>query len=325
LERARETQWTYGPVSCHIYPLEEIDTLRAEGGDTAKEKREEPEAPSALEIIIQNKHLEILSSSRILGLLDLKWKAYAGRAFLVRCWGTFLYVIVLTCAVICRSPYFHYDFSDSQDIGRVITVVIVVIGWFYKGAKEGRELWSSGLSYFKQQGSAFLENSLSFAFLVSLPIAVICQAANNTVQDLDQPNNPATFFTFICVLSAWTYVLTLLLGFQLTGVFVIMLWKMFITDVARFASIYIMVLLGQSIAFYAIEDPTQTAQYVYPGPELGSNLTWFKEYWWRLENTFLVLLGQISFDYVESVSLPEYVWLSDLLLLFHVVFSPTIM
>jgi len=104
-----------------------------------------------------------------------------------------------------------------------------------------------------------------------------------------------------------------------------MLWKMFTTDVARFASIYIIVLIGQSVAFYSIEDPTQTAQYVYPGPELGSNLTWFKEFWWRLENTFLILMGQVSFDYAESVSLPEYVWLSDLLLLFHVVFCPIIM
>jgi len=119
--------------------------------------------------------------------------------------------------------------------------------------------------------------------------------------------------------------LTLLLGFQLTGVFVIMLYKMFVTDVFRFASIYLIVLMGQSIAFYAIEDPTQAAQYLYPGQELGSDMTWFKEFWWRLESTFLILLGQISFDYVESVSLPEYGWLTDLLLLFHVVFCPIIL
>jgi len=102
--------------------------------------------------------------------------------------------------------------------------------------------------------------------------------------------------------------------------FVIMLWKMAMTDVARFAALYTVVLVGHSIAFYAIEDPTLVAQYVYPGQELGSDFTWFKEFWWRLEIDFYVLLGQISWDGFESYTFDGYLWLADLLLLFHVIF-----
>jgi len=128
------------------------------------------------------------------------------------------------------------------------------------------------------------------------------------------------FFTFVCIMASWTYLLTLLLGFQLTGMFVIMLYKMFVTDVARFASIYLLVLVGHSVAFYSIEDPTQTAQYITATTELGSNYLWFNEFWWRLEKDFLVLLGQITWSDFEDVTFEGYHWLADLLLLFHIVF-----
>jgi len=88
----------------------------------------------------------------------------------------------------------------------------------------------------------------------------------------------------------------------------------------RFMSIYMLLLVGHSVAFYVIEDPDLAAPFVYPGQELGSDMTWFKEFWWRLETDFYVLLGQISWDNFESVTRDNYLWLADLLLLLHVVF-----
>jgi len=89
------------------------------------------------------------------------------------------------------------------------------LGWAYKAQKEGRELWGSGLAYFTQQGSAFLENTLSMTFLVSAPIAVICQAANNQALDLEQPNPPAVFFYFCLYSLSLDLHVNLVIGFSI--------------------------------------------------------------------------------------------------------------
>jgi len=144
-----------------------------------------------------------------------------------------------------------------------------------------------------------MENNLSFLFLVSLPLAIICEAAGSRAK---------FFFVFCTALWLWTYELTLLLGFRLTGPFVIMIYKMLFHDVARFASIYVLILFGHAACWYVIEVPTGVQ-------------TPFDEFFDRLTATFMIMFGQISFDdgFAWAV-LSNYEWLSSLLLIFHVVF-----
>jgi len=102
-----------------------------------------------------------------------------------------------------------------------------------------------------------------------------------------------------------TIILTLLLGFRLTGPFVIMLYKMLSQDVARFASIYLLVLFGHGSAWYVLEMPT--------GQEV------FHEYFWRIKRVFLLLFGDISFEEFAYAMEPGYNWLSTFLMLLHII------
>jgi hypothetical protein len=180
---------------------------------------------------------------------------------------------------------------------RIICEIFVVLGWLYKGYKEMNELYASGWKYFNQAGSAFLENHLSFYYLTFLPIAIFCEAGQS---------NAKYFFVFFCVLFVWTYELTLLLGFKLTGPFVIMLYKMWGHDIARFAAIYSLVLIGHTSAWYVIAAP------------MGDEV--FHEWFLRLKRDFLILFGQISFEEFAEGMTPGFAWLSSLLLFFHIIF-----
>jgi len=249
-----------------------------------------------LDIIVNEKHLELLMLPRMVDLLHSKWKAYAGKYFYKRCATTTFYCIVLSFAVVLRTPNFTYT-NDWHDIIRIICEIIVVLGWIYKGYKEMSELKSSGLKYFNQAGSAFLENHLSFYYLLCVPLALICEGASS---------NAKLFFVFFAVLFVWTYELTLLLGFRLTGPFVIMLYKMWGHDIGRFAAIYLLVIIGHTTAWYVMAAP------------LGGEV--FDEWFDRLKRAFLILFGQISFEEFADEMTPGFSWLSSVLLFFHIIF-----
>jgi len=133
--------------------------------------------------------------------------------------------------------------------------------------------------------------------LTFLPIAVFCAAGQS---------NAKYFFVFCCVLFVWTYELTLLLGFRLTGPFVIMIYKMWGHDIARFAAIYSLILVGHTSAWYVIAMPQ--------GDEV------FHEWFLRLKKDFLILFGQISFEDLADEMNPAFAWLSSILLFFHIIF-----
>jgi ankyrin repeat protein len=190
----KQTQWSYGPVSCNIYPLEEADTIAAkrkaatwgsddnESHDVFKDKNGKPlKAPtSALDLIIQGAALEVLMSDYFKDLLHKKWTAYAGNAFYMRCFRTTLFILALTLAQLMGFPSFDVYSQDSNAstgvlVGRFITDLLVIVGLLIKGHTELGELYESGWSYFNQTGSAFLENNLSFSLLFSLPLSMLLE------------------------------------------------------------------------------------------------------------------------------------------------------
>jgi len=275
LDKGKQTQWTYGPVSCNIYPLDELDTF----SEDHKAKK------SALPIIVKKRFLKLLMLPRVVDLLHKKWKAYAAQYFFRRCCTTLFYVLALTVAVILRDPgWFNFDdsrwkesYKDARGAWKAISLSIVLLGWLVKGQSEGSELLHSRLAYFQQSGAAFLENTLSACFLIAIPIAIICELLNALVV--------SDFFVSVAVLFAWGYSLSLLLGFQLTGPFVIMVYKMIVTDVARYIIIYLVILLGFGTAFYAIAEPAAWGKGEWDGIFYG-----------QIYRLFLSMLGGIDFE-----------------------------
>jgi len=312
LDIAKQTQWTYGPVSCNIYPLDDLDTISNEMlgiAEAGSGEDGEKKSKNALNIIVKHKYLKLLMIPRIVDLLHKKWKAYAESFFYRRCLTTGFYIIALTFAVLLRGigwlsvqdSTWKDSFHGVAGAFKAITMSIVLLGWMYKFKNEMAEFWSSGLSYFQQAGAAFLENALSFSFCMAIPIALICELAGSF--------NTANFFVSVALLFAWGYTLALLMGFELTGPFVIMIYKMIMSDIARFLIIYLVILVGYSTAFFAIANPV----------EVGS--VWNKMFYDHVYNLFTVLLGNtdfVGFNATIDVS-SSYVGFSSLLLLTYII------
>jgi len=142
---------------------------------------------------------------------------------------------------------------------------------------EFAEFLGSPLTYFNQSGAAFLENSLSFSFLLCIPIAIICELADSY--------RTSQFFISVAGLFVWGYTLSLLLGFQKTGPFVIMVYKMIVSDVFRFLVIYLVILMGYTCAMYAVA----------PSPEWGAD-EYNTVFYGHAVRLMISMLGGIDFD-----------------------------
>jgi len=111
----------------------------------------------------------------------------------------------------------------------------------------------------------------------------------------------------ITLLITWSYTLTLLLGFKLTGPLVIMMMQIYTRDVFRFVLIYALVLFGFAGAFYALEESDN-------GSSNG-----FEIFFNRLRLLFFVLLN--SFDlstFLDGIA-ERYQPLSFILLILYIV------
>jgi len=81
--------------------------------------------------------------------------------------------------------------------------------------------------------------------------------------------------------------------------------------------VYLVSLFGSAVAWYSIENPAPT------GDAFTSEK--FTEFLWRLENTFYILLNQWDYDDQASWAMPDYVWLSSILVTFQAVFAPIVL
>ena len=79
LDRSKITMWTYGPVASCLYPLSHLDCSMGSGDDD--DGGEEEETSSILNMVIQNERFDILRSSVVSKLVDLKWEKFGRAAF----------------------------------------------------------------------------------------------------------------------------------------------------------------------------------------------------------------------------------------------------
>jgi hypothetical protein len=148
--------------------------------------------------------------------------------------------------------------------------VIVVIATTFKAHTECRELFNSGWEYFGGSGSGFMENMMALNLCVCIYTAVICRLVGSTLEDI-----PVAIGSLV----AWMYLLFFLLGFRLTGPFIVMLYRMLVQDVARFAVLVFVFFLGFSQALYVIFDDDGFTPFVV-----------------RIKALFLAMLGDFDFD-----------------------------
>merc|ERR1712046_327336 len=101
LERARKVQWSYGPVTCLLYPLKDFDLIPGK-----------PEG--ALEKIVNKEHYQMLESPRVQDLLRKKWESFGSRIFWQKFRVSLAILILFSTATVFRHSELHYLSSVKQ-------------------------------------------------------------------------------------------------------------------------------------------------------------------------------------------------------------------
>ena len=252
LEERKQVQWSYGPVTCVLYPLDELDDLHWR---EANEKHD-----GAVELILNNSHYELLTHPRIIDLIEKKWKTCGERELMRRFYKVSLYLLLLTYFTIMRQTLFHTKAACEEDavcsieepktllqlVQFYALFILVFLGALYKGWNEITELSVSGWkSYFSATGSGFLENTVSLLFTFLVTAFTAAHAIGSPFERLLL--GAANF-------AGYFYLFFFLLALKMTGPMVIMVYEMLRNDVLRFSAVYAVFLFGFSQSFYVLQD-----------------------------------------------------------------------
>lgn len=312
IEERKEVQWAYGPITCMLYPLDEMDKA---WGD------EECGRPSVLQHLLTQSHAGLLMHPRMVSLVNKKWDVFAGRKFYRRFLITSVYLFIFTATTILQTyspdsitsvakcfqsepldvslqvplvdPLLPSDIPGAGVIASPLnpwvelttTTLPTIVGWLlvyagaaYKGIQEWKELMNSGVrQYFGVSGAALLENTISICFTGLILVYAIFDAL-----DVGIRNNVLSLAAVV----GWSYLLFFLLGFRKTGPFVVMVYKMLIGDVTRFLFIFLVFLGGFSHAFFVLLDQ--------------KGVSGFQEV---VKTCFMAMLGQFELEKYEHSSL----------------------
>eukprot|EP00466_Bigelowiella_natans_P013853 jgi/Bigna1/139376/aug1.50_g14084 len=225
LETNRQTLWKYGPVTCTLYDLEELDPL-----DPTSRR-------GALEHLILQERLELISLLRIKDLVDRKWAAFGRRQFVKKSLGTIGYIIVFLIAVLLPRS------SRARAVFELLLVALTSRNT-WKHVREVN-MHDSIRDHVLRHGVAKLQSVSSLACMFSILIAIWCRISGGSVID----ENAALS---ILSLGIWFNLLWVLLGFRFTGHYVIMLYNMIISDMGVFLMIAFVFLGGFSTSFHLL-------------------------------------------------------------------------
>ncbi|CAF0946381.1 unnamed protein product, partial [Didymodactylos carnosus] len=304
LEERKIVQWTFGPVSCVLYPLDQLDLgLPVEGKEVEI---------GGLELIVKHAHVDLIMHPRMIDLIDKKWDRFAGRIFFKRFMITLSYLFVFMLTIIFEQTRTETVEGEGEDA--VITSVeypknyiyllhrigngFVLAGALWKGRCEVNEMIGAGLrKYLSATGSGFVENMLACAFC-------FCILMVNILRFFDIRANIA--FLAMASIAGWGYMLFFVMAFRLTGPFIVMISEMLCNDVLRFCIIYMVFLAGFSQAFFVL-----------------FNFNGFSGFLESVKQCFLGMLGdfdidtyaQTTFQYVSVGLLIVYVVVVTILLL----------
>ena len=206
--------WAYGAVTCTLYPVESLD----EG------------TPNALQDILQNGRHEMLVLPRIRRLCDTKWEVFGKKRLFQRLLKHCLVLFILQFALMLPRATMGRAHTDWTMLLRPLCECVVLCNAMCKGVTEVKELARHGIMEYFGQGKAFVfENVCSLLNCMAVCGACACRACNG-IEDTGMENIALVLVSF----THWLYLAWFMLGFQLTGPFIISAIEMLATDIPAF-------------------------------------------------------------------------------------------
>ncbi|KAM9326868.1 uncharacterized protein PAF06_003108 [Gastrophryne carolinensis] len=263
VQKRRQLQWTFGPISCYLYDLTEIDTW----GDDK----------SVLDLVVSGNKREarrILDLSPVKELVSRKWQKF-GRPYF---WTlAAIYILYMTCISLCCiyrplrprpdnasssrdiTLYVQQKLSDAylsyDDHLRLVGEIISVIGAIVILLLKIPDLFKIKVKNLTQAvlGGPFTLIIITFSCLVLVTLILRLTGTDGEVVSMS-----------ILLVLGWCYSMYFARGFQMLGPFSIMIHKMIFGDLLRFCWLMGVVILGFATAFFIIfqtEDPNQLGQF----------------------------------------------------------------
>ena len=237
LEISSKRYWSYNTVTCSAYPLKSLDTIGDEG---------QTDWNSALMMIVQgrkNKHLDIVSNHVIEHLLNEKWRIFGFRKFVRLLALFFLHLACLTTAVYLRPDQLsdlRYGTSPI-DIARYVFESSVVLINFIVVGLAVREIHLESFSKYRQNLVLIPSRCI---YVIGVIILLLCVP----MRFLELYSIEEWLLVF-AVPGVWSYSMFFLQISSHTGPLITIIFRIFRTDVAKFAIIYLIILLTSALAF----------------------------------------------------------------------------
>jgi len=281
----QKVMWVYPPITCVGHPLRHLDSSRfyAKGDASAGPRcssfwRSSTSRRGAIEIIMEMRHLHMLTLPVVADLLTQKWDCFAHREFTNARWKAALVLGVFMINSMIRSEkeYAHFgphrrcvvfdpwacvpmlgqlraceaDWLSRETLALVWraamwpTDVILTLCAAKKLIHKLVRFQNEGTHrfFFEHAGSDFLENWMGVAtsfFVIGARVAW-WMAYYTTSQTAEA----------LASVTGWAYMMFFLLGDKDTGPFVVMLYEMLVKDITRFISVYSVFLFGFAQAFF---------------------------------------------------------------------------
>ena len=237
LEISSRRYWSYNTVSCSAYPLKFLDSIGDKGQTNWN---------SALMMIVQGRkdsHLDMVSNQVVDHLLDEKWRIFGYWKFIRLLVAFIIHIVCLTVAVYLRPDQLadlRYGTSD-MDIARyafeslVVLISLIVLGL------AAREIYLESLSGYWQNLVSIPSRAI---YVIGIVLLLLCIP----MRFLELYNIEEWFLVF-AVPSLWSYSMFFLRISSHTGPLITIIFRIFRTDVIRFAIIYLIILLTSALAF----------------------------------------------------------------------------
>lgn len=261
LEDMKEQEWRYGAVSCVRYPLRQLDPLTTKSA-----------AVGAFETLVQGGRTNILSSERMIGLVDRKWNAFGKRCFYTSLLSTAFYVVLLFAAVMLpQRGVVRAAVDASMRVATAIRLIPLL-----------KELWAL------KRIPPFRSGPIPYQNASTLACAVCIVAAER----LRRGGHDDSAAMALATLSAWFNLFWYLLGWRTTGPFVIMIEEMFLSDMGVFLIISTIFIGGFSTAFHLLRGS---------GKASAAPAGTFSE---QIEVCVAAMLGSFELDAYKNVPYP---------------------
>ena len=245
LDRSKHTLWTYGPIDCFRYPVsmferQEKQFLLFENNIT------EPfggnlNSKNVMQLIIDHERLDIIQNCTVVcQFIDRKWQKCGSKKFYSRFIWFASFLVIFSVGIVLP-PTSSRDPVQLQWWCRAACEIVVFTGAIGKSFIEMRELVENGwrAHFWKCSGAIQLENWSSALTCVGILLA---SATRLGKQDAD--GHVEECFLVLAALAGWSYFFFFLLGWHLTGPFVLMLTKIVRQDVTVLGVIFLVILGG---------------------------------------------------------------------------------